>query len=275
MPDVDDAEFTGKPGDFTGKWDPELMRRVIAVLRRVVKTWYRSEVRGIERIPSGGALIVSNHSGGLITVDIPVLAVDFFEHFGYDRQLYTLSHDVLFSGPLRDIMPRAGIIRADRDNAERALRSGATIMVFPGGDYDVARPTTSANVIDFNGRTGYVKTAIEAGVPIVPAVSIGGQENQIYLTRGKWLAKRLGLRRIMRSDYMPISVGVPFGISLLNFPINLPLPTKIVAEVLEPIDIAKKFGDNPDLSEVDDYVRSVMQSALNRLARERDLPVIG
>lgn len=275
MPDVDESELTGKPGDFTGKWDPKMMRRVIGALRRVVKFWYRSEVRGIEHIPPGGALVVSNHSGGLITVDIPVLAVDFFDHFGYDRQFYTLSHDVLFSGPLRDIMPRAGIIRADRENAERALRSGATVMVFPGGDYDVARPTTSANVIDFNGRTGYVKTAIEAGVPIVPAVSIGAQENQIYLTRGQWLAKRLGLRRVMRSDYMPIALGVPFGISVLNFPINLPMPTKIVVEVLEPIDIAKKFGEDPDVFEVDAYVRNVMQSALNRLARERQLPVIG
>ncbi len=33
---------------------------------------------------------------------------------------------------------------------------------------------------NFNGRKGYV-TAVEAGVPIVPAVSIGGQESQLYL----------------------------------------------------------------------------------------------
>ncbi len=66
------------------------------------------------------------------------------------------------------------------------------VIVFPGGDYDALRPTLLQNRIDFNGRTGYVSTAVKAGVPIVPAVSIGGQETQLFLTRGTWLAKRLG-----------------------------------------------------------------------------------
>ena len=65
-------------------------------------------------------------------------------------------------------------------------------MVFPGGDFDAMRPTLSQNVIDFSGRTGYVRAAIDAGVPIVPMVSIGGQETQLLLTRGTGLAKRVG-----------------------------------------------------------------------------------
>ena len=56
-----------------------------------------------------------------------------------------------------------------------ALHSGAVVLAFPGGDYDAFRPTVTQNVIDFDGRTGYVRTAIEAGVPIVLAVSIGGR----------------------------------------------------------------------------------------------------
>ena len=52
---------------------------------------------------------------------------------------------------------------------------GALVLVFPGGDYDSYRPTFE-NKIDFAGRTGYVRTAIESGVPIVPIVSIGAQE---------------------------------------------------------------------------------------------------
>lgn len=275
MKENDSTRPAAKRGDFTGKWDPALMRRVTAALRPLVKGWFRSEVRGIERIPPGGALIVGNHSGGFFTMDIPVLATEFFEYFGYDRPLYSLSHDVLFSGPQGDFLSRAGIIRADRENAGRALRSGASVIVFPGGDFDAYRPTTSANVIDFADRKGYVKTAIEAGVPIVPAVSIGGHENQIYLTRGQSLARRLGLKRLLRVDALPITLGVPFGFSLLALPLNLPLPTKIVTEVLEPVDIVKMFGEDPDISEVDAHVRSVMQSALNRLAAQRQLPVIG
>lgn len=98
-------------------------------------------------------------------------------------------------------------------------------------------------MIDFNGRKGYVSTAVEAGVPIVPAVSIGGQESQLYLSRGTWLARRLGLKRLLRSDILPISFGFPFGFSAA-IPPNLPLPAKIVMQVLDPINLTKQFGED-------------------------------
>jgi 1-acyl-sn-glycerol-3-phosphate acyltransferase len=161
----------------------------------------------------------------------------------------------------------------DRENAARALHSGAVVLVFPSGDYDSYRPTFSQNVIDFNGRTGYIKTAIEAGVPIVPMVSTGGQETQLFVARGNRLAKRLGLKRI-RTEILPLSFGFPFGPSVF-FPPNLPLPAKIVAEVLDPIDITDRFGEEPDVDQVDGYVREVMQTALRRLARQRRFPLLG
>jgi hypothetical protein len=46
-------------------------------------------------------------------------------------------------------------------------------------------------------------------------------------------------------------------------------------EVLEPIDVAARFGDEPDVDKVDAHVRSVMQTALDRLARERRFPILG
>ncbi|MFZ0227280.1 MAG: glycerol acyltransferase, partial [Mycobacterium sp.] len=68
--------------------------------------------------------------------------------------------------------------------------------------------------------------------------------------------------------------GFPFGLSTV-LPVNLPLPTKIVTQVLPPIDIVAAFGEDPDVAEVDAHVRSVMQHALDALAAERRLPVIG
>ena len=179
----------------------------------------------------------------------------------------------MFITPFRGYLGRLGVIHASRENAAKALHSGAVVLVFPGGDYDSFRPTLTQNVIDFDGRTGYVRTAIEAGVPIVPAVSIGGQETQLFLTRGTWLAKRLGLKRI-RMEILPVTIGFPFGLTVL-FPANLPLPAKIVYQVLEPIDIVAQFGENPDVDEVDAHVRSVMQTALDRLGRQRRFPVLG
>lgn len=266
-----------KTGDI-GKFDPGLTRRLMAVMRPVLKTYFRSEVRGLDSFPPGGALVVANHSGGMFPMDVPVFSVDFYERFGYDRPVYTLSHDILMTGPTGELFRRTGYIRASRENAAKALRSGGVVIVFPGGDYDAYRPTLSENVIDFNGRKGYVSAAIEAGVPIVPAVSIGGQETQLYLSRGTWLAERLRLKRLLRSDILPLSFGFPFGFSAA-IPPNLPLPAKIVTQVLDPIDLAERFGEDPDVDldvdKVDEHVRSVMQRALDGLAAERRFPILG
>ena len=267
------ASTDTEPSEIT-KWDPGLTERVMGFIRPLIKGYHRAEVRGLDTFPPGGALVVSNHSGGLFAMDVPVFATGFYEKFGYERPVFTLSHDVIFTGPTADFFIKTGFIRANHENADEALRSGGVVVVFPGGDYDVYRPTLSENKIDFNGRTGYVRAALNAGVPIVPAVGIGGQETQIYLSRGEWLAKALRLDKLMRSKILPISFGFPFGLSAV-LPVNLPLPTKIVMQVLPPIQIVAEFGENPDIDEVDAHVRHVMQRALDELAKERRLPVLG
>lgn len=258
----------------TAKWDPGLVERTMGVLRPFLRLYHRSEVRGLETFPAGGALVVSNHSGGLFPMDVPVFALGFYDHFGYDRPVYTLSHDLVLTGPTADFFIRNGFIRANHENADEALRSGGVVVVFPGGDYDVYRPTFAENTIDFDGRTGYVRAAINAGVPIVPTVAIGGQESQLYLSRGTGLAKLLRLDKMLRAKILPISFGFPFGLSAV-VPLNVPLPTKIVMQVLEPIHIGEQFGEDPDIHAVDAHVRGVMQRALDELAAQRRLPVIG
>lgn len=266
-PDIDPTEIT--------KFDPSLTEKVMGWLRPFLKTYHRSAVRGLENFPHGGALVVCNHSGGLFPMDVPIFAADFYERFGYGRPVYTLSHAMLMIGPTGDFFKKTGFILASHENADEALRSGGVVVVFPGGDYDVYRPSTDANKIDFDGRQGYVRAAINAGVPIVPMVGIGGQETQLYLSRGTWLAKRLGpIARLARTKIVPLSFGFPFGLSAV-VPMNVPLPSKIVMQVLPPVDIEAEFGDTPDIDEVDAHVRRVMQSALDDLAEERRLPVIG
>lgn len=255
------------------RWDPSLTRAVITGAGPIVRAYFRAEVRGLANMPpDGGVLLVSNHSGGMLTPDVPVFGPAFYNRFGYSRPLYTLAHYAIFLVPWGPLLPRLGVVHASPENATRALQSGAVVLVFPGGDYDAYRPTAEQNVIDFDGRTGYARTAIEAGVPIVPMVSIGAQETQFFLARGTALANRLGLPRF-RAEIAPISIGLPFG-ATVTFPPNFPLPSKIVMEVLEPVDPAS-FGANPDVDEVDDHVRRVMQRALNRLARQRRFPILG
>lgn len=264
-PQIDSSEMN--------RWSRPFTKRVAGILRPILKGYFRPEVRGLANIPSGKALIVSNHSGGFFAFDIQLFGVHFYEHFGYGRPMYTLSHDLIFTRLNSWFLWRIGFIRANRDNAAQALRAGTVVVTFPGGDYDAYRPTLRQNVIDFGGRTGYVRTAIETRAPIVPAVSIGLQETQLFISRGTRLAQWLGLNRL-RIDIFPIVLGLPFGF-LGVMPPNLPLPSKVIMQILEPIDVAAEFGDDPDVAAVDAHVRSAMQTALNSLARQRRWPIVG
>jgi 1-acyl-sn-glycerol-3-phosphate acyltransferase len=254
--------------------DGEYVARLMPLLRAAVKLWFRSEVHGVENVPDSGALLVSNHSGGLIAMDAPIIAVALHDRFGSDRPLYVLAHDILFTGYAHDVMRRAGFVPASRENAAAVLRAGGLTLVFPGGDHDVFRPSWRRNTIDFDGRTGYVRTALEADVPIVPVVSVGGQEDQIHLSRGEIVAKLFGLERRLRTKYVPITFGFPFGLTLA-FPPNLPLPTKIETAILEPVNLREEFGPEPDVNEADRVIRDRMQSALDRMAGNRRFPVLG
>ena len=112
-------------------------------------------LRSAARSPShpGGALVVSNHSGGLFAMDVPVFATGFYDRYGYERPVYTLSFDLIFTGPTADFFRKTGCIPANHENADEALRTGGVVVVFPGGDYDGFRPTTARNKIDFGGHT--------------------------------------------------------------------------------------------------------------------------
>jgi hypothetical protein len=70
------------------------------------------------------------------------------------------------------------------------------------------------------------------------------------------------------------TIGFPFGLTVF-FPANILLPAKIVYQVLEPFDIVAQFDKDDDAPEVDSYVRSTMQTALDRLRSQRRFPVPG
>src|SRR4051812_21986384 len=215
-----------EPSEIT-KWDPGLTERVMNITRPFLKRYFRSEVRGLDNMPPGGALLVSNHSGGLLPMDVPILAAHFYDQHGYDRPLYTLSHDMLSVGPTGDFFKKIGYISANHENADEALRSGGLVVVFPGGDYDVYRPTFSENKIDFGGRTGYVKAALNAGVPRVPRVGVGGQGTYIFLARGGWRTERLGpIPRWAPAKIVSFSFGFLFVLSVANF-VRASIPPEI------------------------------------------------
>jgi 1-acyl-sn-glycerol-3-phosphate acyltransferase len=256
--------------------DPDYIRETLPGLWLLSSLYFRGEVRGLGNIPEEGpVLLVGNHSGGNLTVDSGVFMLGFSAYFGVERELYTLAHNLVLSMPGLGFLRKWGVVAASRDNARKALEDGNALFVYPGGDYEVHRPVWERNRVDFDGRTGWIRTALEHNVPIVPVVSIGGQETSLFLSRGETLAKLLMLDRSLRLKVLPISIAAPWGLNVGDFLGHVPLPAKITIETLPPIDVREEFGEEPDLDEVYEHITRLMQETLDALAAERRFPVIG
>jgi 1-acyl-sn-glycerol-3-phosphate acyltransferase len=256
--------------------DPDYIREQLPLMWLAASIWYRGEVRGLGNIPdSGPVLLVGNHSGGNLTPDTVVFTLAFNTYFGVERAFYQLAHNLVLSMPGLGRLRKFGTVAASPRNAAKALGSGAALLVYPGGDYEVHRPSWERNKVDFDGRTGFIRLALDHDVPIVPVVSIGGQETALFLSRGERLAKLLALDRLFRLKVLPISIAVPWGLNVGDMLGHVPLPAKITIETLPAIDLRQEFGADPDLDEVYDHLVRVMQETLDALAAERRLPVFG
>lgn len=264
------------PADLDAR-DPDYIRDTLAGAWLLASLWHRADVRGLANIPeSGPVLLVGNHSGGNLSPDTIVFTLAFTSYFGVERPFYQLAHNLVTAAPgLGSFLRNYGTIAASHENAERALNAGAAVLVYPGGDWEVHRPSWQSRRVDFAGRTGFIKLAVRTGVPIVPVVSIGGQETALFLTRGEALARMLGIDRLLRLKVLPISLVMPWGLTVGDFVPRIGFPAKLTTEVLPPIDLRKEFGGDVDIDDAYELVTGTMQGALDRLAAERRFPVVG
>jgi len=256
--------------------DPDYIRETLPGLWMVASFYFRADVRGLERIPAEGpVLLVGNHSGGNLTPDTLVFTLAFSTYFGVERRFFQLAHNLVLAMPGLGSLRKYGTVAASSANAHKALDSGAALLVYPGGDYEVHRPSSESAHVDFDGRQGFLRLALEKEVPLVPVVAIGGQETALFLTRGERIASALRLDRLLRLKVVPISIALPWGLNIGDMAGHLPLPAKITIQVLDPIDVEEEFGGDPDLDEVYASVVGRMQHTLDDLAAARRLPVIG
>ena len=169
--------------------DPALLRSVRPILE-LYAAYFRSEVRGFDRLPeSGPFLVIGNHSGGQMPPDIPVLLTAWWRERGEDEPIYALFHQFLLGIPgVGALLKRAGAIEAGPSDAESILRGDGILIDYPGGDYEVFRPWWERNRIEFGDRRGFIRLALRTQVPIVPAVSVGSHETLIVLSRGQHVA---------------------------------------------------------------------------------------
>lgn len=256
--------------------DPDFIRERLPLLWIAATIWFRGEVRGLGNVPDEGpVLLVGNHSGGNLTPDTLVLTLAFSAYFGVERAFYQLAHNLVLSMPFLTDLRRFGTVAASPENAAKALDAGAALLVYPGGDYEVHRPSWQSSRVDFGGRKGFIRLALERDVPIVPVVAIGGQETALFLSRGERLAQVLRLDRMFRLKVLPISVALPWILNIGDMLGHLPLPAKITVEVLPPLHLREEFGPDPEADEIYDHLVRLMQDTLDALALERRFPLVG
>lgn len=253
-------------GDYTVDeygFDAEITQRFfMTAIRPVADKWFRIEVRGVENIPAvGGALVVSNHSG-TIPIDGMMTAISIHDHA--HRFLRPLGADLVFKLPvISEIARKGGVTLACNEDAERMLRGGEIVGVWPEGFKGIGKPYSERYKLQRFGRGGFVSAAIRTGVPIIPTSVVGAEEIYPLVGNIPSLARLLGVPYIPITPFFPL-LG-PLGL--------IPLPSKWIIEFGEPIRTDEYDGaqaDDPMLVfNVTDQVRETIQQNLYTLLMQR------
>jgi 1-acyl-sn-glycerol-3-phosphate acyltransferase len=228
--------------------------------------WFRVEQEGVENVPAdGGALLVSNHSGAL-PPDAPMIMQAIRNEHPSSRPLYMLGEHWFKGYPgVGMLANKIGLVPAHSANAQRLLRDeGRLVLVFPEGQKGSRKLYWQRYRLRRFGRGGFVKTAIRAGVPIVPVAVVGAEEAMPIFAHVPLLQRLTGL------IYFPINHAFPhFGLAAgLMY-----LPAKFKIRFLEPISFdgyAPSDADDLELVQrLAEGVREKIQTEVDRLVSER------
>jgi 1-acyl-sn-glycerol-3-phosphate acyltransferase len=237
--------------------DPEWAKYAVGIAAFFHRFYFRSEVTGIERVPSGRVLLVSNHSGQ-IPMDGFMIAAAMFLDAEPPRIVRSMVEKWTQTLPfVSTIFSRVGQVVGVPENARRLLEMGEAILVFPEGTRGISKPFADRYKLEEFGL-GFMRLALETDTPIVPVAVIGAEEQYISFGNVHRVAKAL---RVPSFPLLP-QVLLPGG--------QLPLPTKYRIAFGEPMT----FEGDPDdddavIEEKVARVRATIQSMLNRGLKKR------
>ena len=268
-----------RAGDWSlDDYDPEFMEAQKYFWNSLCDYWFRMEMEGWDRLPEPPCLLVGIHSGAPFVWDAWTVGIQWWRRFGSSRPAHGTAHDALMAAPgIGAYFRRMGVLPAAPDAIAAALAAGRDVAIWPGGEVDSLRTWDRRDEAVLAGRKGFIRMAINAGVPIVPIATVGGPDAMPVIFSGRKLAKALQLDRIARLKEFPIAISAPWGIGPAVLP-EIPFPTKIRTAFQEPIDV----GDDPALADDEDHVEAkyeevlaAIQDGMDALARRRRLPLLG
>lgn len=236
--------------------DVDTLRVSVALLVHLHRSWFRTEVHGIENIPDGRVLVVANHSGQ-IPIDGVVIALAMM--LDTDRPRFVRGMVERFIGTVPYVsvwFGRLGQVVGTQDNAKRLLEAEEALLVFPEGVRGIAKPFRDRYRLRPFGQ-GFVRLALEANTPIVPVAVIGAEEQYVSVA---------DLRRVAELFGLPAFPIIPqWLIGAL-----VPLPVKYRIYFGEPIRLSGDPDDEDSVIEEKVWtVQTTIQSMINRGLRER------
>lgn len=226
--------------------------------------WWRVDVEGIHHVPSeGAATLVANH-GGAIPFDGVMLSTALRREHPAQRQLRWLAEDFVFHMPFAGaFVNRIGAVRACQENAERLIRQGNVVALFPEGVKGIGKLYRDRYKLQRFGRGGHIKLAIRTRAPVIPVTIVGNEDTHPMLAGSDRLAKLLGV------PYLPITPTFPW----LGPAGLLPLPAKWRIIFGEPIPVAHLPPEAADdellVGKLNEKLRATIQETLDRALRER------
>ena len=273
----------GWVADRAGEWsldgpDTDFMEWQKFFWNPLMDYWFRMDIEGWENIPNPPVLLVGIHSGAPFVWDAWSVGVQWWRHFGEERPLHGTAHDALMAAPvIGSYFRRMGVLPAAPDSMAAALAEGHDVALWPGGEVDSLRPWMKRDEAVLAGRKGFIRLALQSGVPIVPIATVGGPDSMPVIASGRRIAKALQLDKVARMKVFPIAISAPWGLGPAFLP-EIPLPTKIRTAFQEPV----KLDNDPKRADDDEYVdrkyeevRESIQSGMDALARRRRLPLFG
>src|SRR4051812_15172742 len=220
--------------------------------------WFRCTVEGIENVPnSGGALLVSNHSGAL-PPDAAMIGKAIKEEHPYPRQLnVTVEHFFKGYPGFSMLLPKIGCVAAHPANVHRLLYDEEQlVLVFPEGRKGTEKLYKDRYKLRRFGRGGFVEAAMRARAPIVPVCVVGAEEAAPIFAHINVLQKLTGL---LYTPLSPIFPGPVF------------LPAKFRIRFLEPFEFERDdlWLDKSLVQTVAQEVRSRIQENVWQMVKER------
>jgi len=237
-------------------FDPRTARYMLALAAFLHRYYFRTEVHGIERVPSGRVLIIANHSGQ-IPIDGLILGASLM--LDAERPRFPRAMVERWSAELPFVsvlFPRCGQVLGSPENARRLLEHDEALMVFPEGARGISKTFDQRYQLGEFGL-GFMRLALETQTPIVPVGVVGGEEQ---------LPSVANLRPLARLFGMPAFPVIPHV--MLGLP--LPLPTRYRLWFGEPM----RFTGDPDdddavIEQKVADVKQTIQSSLHHGLRER------